>query len=363
MTLRKYRNGRIRLIFKFHPEMVSLIKQQPFHCWDKQQMCWTLPYTEKIVQKLIDQCNHLGWQCQWEDEQGKKKVSPPYQGKDRSVLLDCPESCTEKLVIKRYSPNTIRVYKECFREFINYFSDKVLSDITREEILQYQRYLIEERGVSVSYQNQAINAIKFYYEHVMGGKRMTYYIDRPRQERTLPVVLSEQEIALILGHIQNLKHRCMIMAAYSAGLRVSELLNLKINDIDSKRMLIRISMGKGRKDRITILSKRLLEILREYYQVYRPNDFLFEGVTGGRYSEKSAQMVLKNACRKAGIRKRVTIHTLRHSFATHLLENNTDLRYIQELLGHSSPKTTQIYTHITTKGFDQLTSPLDRLEI
>ena len=153
------------------------------------------------------------------------------------------------------------------------------------------------------------------------------------------------------------------MTTYSAGLRVGELLNLRLSDIDSKRMLIKVCQGKGRRDRVTLLSQRLLDLLRQYYRQYVPKDFLFEGVTGGKYSERSVQMVLKEACRKAAIRKHVTMHTLRHSFATHLLENNTDLRYIQELLGHSSPKTTQIYTHITTRGLDQLKSPLDNLNL
>ena len=153
------------------------------------------------------------------------------------------------------------------------------------------------------------------------------------------------------------------MTSYAAGLRVGELLNLKVKDIDSKRMLIRIRQGKGKKDRVTLLSVRLLESLRDYYNQYHPREYLFEGVAGGMYAERSVQNVLKRACQKAGILKHVTMHTLRHSFATHLLEHNTDLRYIQELLGHSNPKTTQIYTHITTKGFDQLRSPLDNLDL
>jgi len=151
------------------------------------------------------------------------------------------------------------------------------------------------------------------------------------------------------------------MVCYSGGLQSSEALNLKPGDIDSKRMMIHIRGGKGKKDRITLLSGRLLELLREYYRLYKPSGYLFDGQMGGQYSERSAQMVLKQAANKAGITRPVTLHTLRHSFATHLLENGTDLRYIQSLLGHSSPKATQIYTHITTKGFDQIKSPLDKL--
>jgi site-specific recombinase XerD len=263
----------------------------------------------------------------------------------------------------RYSRNTVHVYTDCFTEFINYYASKELEEITQADILAYLRYLIEERCVSTSYQNQAINSIKFYYEKIAGRNRETFFIDRPRKEKFLPSVLSEAEVKRIIDSIHNLKHKCLIMTAYSAGLRVSELLDLKVTDIDSTRMLIRVFQGKGRRDRVTLLSTKLLEMLREYYREYRPKDYLFEGVTGGRYSERSIQNVLKRACRDARVFKHCTMHTLRHSFATHLLEHNTDIRYIQELLGHANAKTTQIYTHITTRGLDQLKSPLDNLDL
>lgn len=176
-------------------------------------------------------------------------------------------------------------------------------------------------------------------------------------------MLSEEEVKRVIESIKNLKHKCLIMTCYSGGLRINEALNLKPVDIDSKRMLIRINGGKGKKDRITLLSTRLLEMLREYYKAYKPSKYLFEGQMGGRYSERSAQEVQQAAARRAHITKKVILHTLRHSFATHLLENGTDLRYIQSLLGHSSPKTTQIYTHITTRGFSQIKNPLDGLGI
>lgn len=229
--------------------------------------------------------------------------------------------------------------------------------------MAYLLYLVDERQISTSYQNQAINAIKFYYEKVLKGPRKVFYIERPRKERILPNVLSEPEIKRILQSITNLKHKCLIMTSYSGGLRVGELLNLKPADIDSNRMQIKLRGAKGKKDRVTILSGKLLPLLREYYKLYKPVEWLFEGQMGGQYSERSVQKVLKAACIRAKISKEVSMHTLRHSFATHLLENGTDLRYIQSLLGHSSPKTTQIYTHITTKGMDQIINPLDRLDV
>jgi len=176
--------------------------------------------------------------------------------------------------------------------------------------------------------------------------------------------LSEAEVKNILSNVNNLKHKVILMTIYSAGLRISEAINLKIKDIDSNRMQIRVEQSKGKKDRYTLLSKKTLEMLRLYFKEYKPKEWLFEGAKEGTpYSAKSIQTIFTEATKLAGIKKRATVHTLRHSFATHLLENGTDLRYIQSLLGHESSKTTEIYTHITTKGFDQILSPLDKLDL
>jgi len=333
----------------------------PFYQWDKEQGWWTVAHTEAILEQLKEFCFRRGWgyECLERMKEAGKKLRP--RPEEIENYREVPAEYIDKLVVMRYSENTVRTYKDCFTEFMNYFNKRDINDLGKEEIQQYLIYLIEERKVSTSYQNQAINAIKFYYEKVLCGRRQVYYIERPRTEKILPTVLSEQEVKSIIENIQNLKHRCMIMTCYSAGLRVSELLNLKPLDIDSKRMLIKVRGGKGKKDRITLLSKKVLELLRTYYIAYKPKEYLFEGQMGGRYSERSIQQVLHRATRKAGIGKQVTMHTLRHSFATHLLENGTDLRYIQSLLGHTSPKTTQIYTHITTRGFDQIKNPLDNL--
>ena len=191
----------------------------------------------------------------------------------------------------------------------------------------------------------------------------TYFIDRPKKEKTLPVVLSDEEILLILRSVSNLKHKAILMVIYSAGLRISECINLKIKDIDSNRMQIRVEQSKGKKDRYTLLSTKTLLILRDYFKTYRPKEFLFEGQDGGCYSTRSIQNIFRDTVEKTKIKKKVSVHSLRHSFATHLLENGTNLRYIQSLLGHSNSKTTEIYTHVTTKGFEQLKSPLDNLDI
>jgi site-specific recombinase XerD len=188
-------------------------------------------------------------------------------------------------------------------------------------------------------------------------------ISRPREEQFLPEVLSQQEITKILNATENLKHKAIIITIYSAGLRISEAINLKIKDIDSNRMQIRVEQAKGKKDRYTLLGNKTLEILRKYVAEYKPKIWLFEGSKGEQYAPRSIQEILKKSVSKTDIKKRISVHTLRHSFATHLLEAGTDLRYIQSLLGHANSKTTEIYTHITTKGFDQIKNPLDNLEI
>ena len=195
-----------------------------------------------------------------------------------------------------------------------------------------------------------------------------YFVERPQKEVILPTVCSEEEIKQLLSSIKNIKHKAILSTIYSAGLRISELINLPIAAIDSDRMQIRIEKAKGKKDRYTILSKKLLELLRMYFKQERPHYWLFEGMGSTKekpiqYSTRSVQSILSKALREVGITKHVTVHTLRHSFATHLLENGTDLRYIQSLLGHSNSKTTEIYTHVTTKGFNQIISPLDKLDI
>lgn len=363
LIINRYLNGRIRLTFPYDSILVSVIRQQPFYAWDPVCKSWTLPHTEKIMDTLLRVCKEKGWKYTFLDTTETLKPRPQLTSHQRDFLRKCPQKYTDKLTMLRYSQNTLRTYTQCFTEFINHYHDKPLEEISQEDVRSFLCYLVDERHVSSSYQNQMVNAIKFYYEKVAGGSRQTYYIERPRKERLLPEVLSESEVIGILHKIDNLKHKCLIMTAYSGGLRVGELLNLKMTDIDSKRMLIKIHKGKGRKDRVTLLSQKLLVMLREYYKQYHPREYLFEGVAGGKYSERSIQSVLKQACKKAGIKKHVTMHTLRHSFATHLLENNTDIRYIQELLGHTNPNTTQIYTHITTRGLDQLKSPLDNLDL
>ena len=353
-------NRTLKLYFGYNVALIDAIKRLALCKWNGTDNCWTLPYSEPSVKYIREfvVTNGLEWIYR---EEKKQKVLPG--NRSEAITRANPESYLSKLRELRYSTNTIDSYTYMFREFINYYADKELENITEEEIVLYLQYLVTERNVSTSYQNQAINAIKFYYERVMGGRRKVYLIERPREEKFLPEVLSQEEVTAIINATDNLKHKAVLMTIYSGGLRISELINLKIKDIDSDRMQIRIEQAKGKKDRYTLLGQKTLEVLRSYVKQYQPREWLFEGLNNGPYSETSIKKALRIALDKTKITKRVSPHTLRHSFATHLLEMGTDLRYIQSLLGHQSSKTTEIYTHITTKGFDQIKNPLDRLNI
>ena len=203
-----------------------------------------------------------------------------------------------------------------------------------------------------------INSIKFYYEIVQGMPNRFYEIERPIKDQTLPKIISKEEVKSIIRNTNNLKHKCIVSLLYSAGLRRGELLNLKITDIDSKRMVITIKQAKGNKERLTVLSKTVLEDLRLYFSEWKPKIYLFEGNNNQKYGSTSVLKIVKNAAIKAKINKTVTPHMLRHSFATHLLEAGTDLRYIQVLLGHSSSKTTEIYTHVAINNIKTIISTL-----
>lgn len=356
-----YASKVLRLYYKYNRNLSQELRKIPYAVWNSDRRCMEVPFAEKFISEIMRLAEENNYQYVYQEEK-KPTIQPRRSRHDIRNYRECPREYTDKLIEMRYSKNTLAVYTDLFAEFINYYEDVEIDEITDSQITNFIVYLVNTRKVSTSYQNQAINAIKFYYERVRRGGRKIYTIDRPREEKTLPEVLSEEEVAALLKATNNLKHKAILMTIYSGGLRISELINLKIRDIDSKRMQIRIEQGKGKKDRYTLLSKKTLLILRQYFNEYKPKEWLFEGEGGGQYADRSIQNVLKASVQKAGIQKKISVHTLRHSFATHLLELGTDLRYIQSLLGHSSSKTTEIYTHITTKGFDQIKNPLDKLD-
>jgi site-specific recombinase XerD len=352
----------LKLLFAQNKELSSLLKKMPFHAWDATNRWWTVPFSERFLEEIKTLAKAQNLTVHYEEEPNTEGRLPRISALDVVNYRTCPEEYILKMKELRYSDSTIKAYKGLFEEFINYYHKYDINNINEKMIIAFMQYLVIDRQVSTSYQNQSINAIKFYYERVLGGQRKIYLVERPRKEKILPEVLSEEEFLRVIKTIENTKHRAVVLLIYSAGLRLSEVVNLRIKDIDSKRMKVFVQQAKGKKDRYTTLSKKMLTVLREYFKEYQPKEWLFEGAKGKQYSTSSIQTIVKEAYQKAGIKKKVSTHTLRHSFGTHLLEGGTDLRYIQELMGHSSSKTTEIYTHITTKGFDQLKNPLDNLD-
>lgn len=265
------------------------------------------------------------------------------------------------LEVKRYSKSTQKTYIQAISQFLDYFSKKDPSELNHENIFRYVEHKIKDKEISFSTQKGIIGAIKLFYKHLYDKNIHIDYMYPDRREHKLPNVLAIEDLKKIIESINNLKHKTLISTIYSSGMRISEVLNLKISDIDSKRMMIRIENSKGNRDREVMLSEKLLVLLREYYKIYKPKKYIFEGQKSDMYTARSAEQVFKNALKKTGIQKKASLHTLRHSYATHLIEQGTDIRIVQELLGHKNIKTTQLYTHITDIKKLKIRSPFDTL--
>jgi integrase/recombinase XerD len=333
---------RIAVYFDKNAEFIARIKQIDGARWSQSLVAWHLPDTEN---------NRLRF-----------KIKPASHTVPSLEGIAQIEKFTQWLSSKRYSPSTIKTYSEALKSFLVFYREKAIQEISNDDVIIYTNDYILKNNLSASYQNQIVNAIKLYFKTVRETKVEIEKIHRPKRAKLLPNVLSKEEIKLILNAHSNIKHKMMLSLIYSCGLRCGELLALQPKHIDSKRNIVLLKNAKGQKDRIVPLSPKILEMLRDYYKVFKPTTYLFEGQTAGiSYDSRSLQLVLKQALHKARITKPATLHWLRHSFATHLLESGTDLRYIQELLGHSSSKTTEIYTHVSTKSIQQIKSPFDDL--
>jgi len=353
---------------KFYPDKViqEIIKQLPDPKWSNEFGMAYIRNNKENLKEIFEKFRGVAWiDCR--SFFPNKPINTNNEAPDityyrnRKLPADyraCPPSYYDKLELRKYSLNTAKIYIHMFEQFLNYYQDVDSLSLNELDIRNYLLHLIQE-GKSDAFVNQSINAIKFYYEVVLEMPNRFYSIERPIKEEKLPEILSKKEAISIVNNCNNIKHKCILGLLYSAGLRRSELINLKIHDIDSKRMIIRVQNAKGKKDRYTLLSKNILNDLRQYFREWTPEEYLFEGPKGGKYSASSIQKIIVRAARSAGITRRVTAHMLRHSFATHLLEAGTDLRYIQTLLGHNSPKTTEIYTHVATHQYKNIKNPLD----
>jgi len=267
----------------------------------------------------------------------------------------------ELLKLKGYSSNTIKTYQNEFAQFLIALKNNPVNNCDSQKVRSYMLYCKEHLNLSENTLHSRINALKFYFEQVLGREKLFFNIPRPKKHLILPKTIHQKDIKKMFTITTNLKHNTILKLCYGMGLRLSEIINLKVSDIDSRNMQVFIEKSKGKKDRYVNLPQSILDQLRMYYKVYRPKKFLFEGQDGGQYSARSVQKVFKNALQKAGINKQVGIHSLRHSYATHLLEQGTDIRFIQELLGHNNIKTTLIYTDVTDNSIRNVRSPLDNL--
>jgi site-specific recombinase XerD len=348
---------------QFYPDKViqALIKSLPNVKWSSEFQMVYLPNSQKHFFAVLQAFKGIAWvnmkyfaRNKPVNVRGEKWAIDDLRKKHKRI----PEAYFQKLELKRYARNTAEIYCSCFEKFVMHFPKMQLIEIQETDIKLFIQRLIQQ-GLSNSTVNQSINSIKFYYEVVLGMPNRFYDIERPRKEEKLPEVISKEDVKEMINRTYNLKHQSIISLLYSAGLRRGELLNLKIVDIDSKRMTVRVEQGKGKKDRYSILSEKLLHKLRLYFKEYRPKKYLFEGSPGYPYSAGSVTKIVRKAALDANINKKVSPHTLRHSFATHLLEAGTDLRYIQILLGHNSTKTTEVYTHVATNAFKTIKNPLD----
>jgi len=357
----------IGILYYPHKVIQALVKELPGVKWSEKHQVTYVKNTEENLSAIFKKFRGVAWvNCRYFDKNKSVNIAGNGNGDiswaENRVLKEgwkgCPKEYLQKLQIKRYSQSTIRTYVNCFERFINHYNSRKVNTLNENDIRDYLSVLVE-KGSSNSYINQAVNAIKFYFEIVLDMPNRYYDIERPRKEHKLPKVISKEEALAIIKHTNNIKHKCIVSLLYSAGLRRSELINLKITDIDSKRMLIRVEGAKGNKDRLTLLGQSMLEDLRAYFREWRPREWLFESPDGRQYSATSVEKIVKRAAGKAGVKKNVTPHMLRHSFATHLLENGNDLRVIQTLLGHNSLKTTEIYTHVAINTFDKVKNLLD----
>ena len=356
------------------------IKSFPIRFWDKTHKVWLIPYSKANWQLLFQKIGKTPYrvveqviQLDYFPERfyGKKDASitsAKQKEKEETEGLssfhqDAILRMKEQLIIRRYQPNTHRTYLSCMAEFLRYHNSVSATDLKYEDIKTFMLHKIRVDKISESTQNSLINAIKFYYEHVEGRDKFYLYDLRPRKAKKLPGFLSKEETAKLLKATENIKHRLMLQLIYSAGLRLGELIRLKVKDIHIEMGIIEIKCAKGKKDRITKLSKTLIPLLQRYLMECKPSYYLIEGQTGGKYSARSVQAVLHQAVQKSGVDENTTVHTLRHTFATHLILDGMDIRLVQELLGHNSLKTTEIYTHITDKMKKDIISPLDHLDI
>jgi len=361
----------VRLPIPYSPEWVEELKSYRGSRYDRASRVWSLPWSKLTCDSLADYFSRQGI-----DVDVKKEVVDEALRLERKRIgeeirerspgrkaLDGLDNMAMYLDENRYSTRTRESYLAMMEFFLRYFSERDPDEISNKEISLFIYEFIIRLGYSAAYQNQMISAIKIYYSISGGGHIKIEVPGRPRRARSLPKTFSKEEVVRILNSPGNIKHKLLLWIIYSCGLRRSEVTNIKLKDIDCNRRIIHIREGKGMVDRIVPISEKVWQKIDEYLAGFTPREYLFEGQTGGRYSSESVYRVFKTALVRAGIRKDVGVHSLRHSYATHLHENGLDIKYIQELLGHKSTRTTEIYTHISRRNLIAVRSPIEDLDV
>ena len=342
-------NGKnvILVQFPFNNDLKRALKERfPSAKWSASKKSWYLPDFPVIRREL---------QLQEKNTVAGKAFSIHHVNQEAYYALN------EQLTLKNYSKSTIKMYLAEFYHLLKLLDDYPVQNLNPKRLKDYFLYCIRVEKMGERKLNGKINAIKFYFEQVLHRPKMFFDIPRPKKNASLPKMLSKSEVKKLFNVTQNIKHKIALQLCYGMGLRVSEVVNLKIEHIDSKRMVVHVVGAKGKKDRYVPLPKSSLPMLREYYLTYKPKVYLFQGQYGGAYGKSSLQQVFRLAMKRANIKKKIGIHGLRHSYATHLLEAGADMRFIQELLGHNSIKTTQVYTKVTPRSLSNIQSPLDSM--
>lgn len=340
-------SSRVWVEFPYRGEWVSAMRGIPDSQWHEREKLWSVPFSGGSLETLYRTF-----------PSEELLIDPSVEGL-QSSLSDI-ETVRQELRLANYSHQTSKAYRSCLRIFARHICPKTLHDASTGDIRKFLLELLEQREYSAAWVNQMINALRYLYVEIYDRPMVLGDIPRPKKEKKLPDVLSKEEVKRIFDMTSNVKHKAILMVTYGGGLRLKECRTLLPTDIDSNRNMTHVRGAKGRKDRYTLLGHAALDILRQYWRVHRPLKWLFEGSKPGKQiAPRTVEEVFNKAIRRAGITKPATFHTLRHSFATHLLEAGVDLRYIQELLGHSSTKTTEIYTHVSQKKVQQINSPLD----
>ncbi len=348
------KNNQLLIKFEYDETLISLVRTVSGASWSKSLKAWYLINTAENLSIILNLFKNIS-----KVDVSKISKKTPF----RRDLTDEQKQLLNQFYLflkgKRYSQSTIQTYTFFIADFINFHTKTPLAELTNRAVELFIETVFMERNYSVSSQRQFISALKIFTVFCPQTKIHNLSLERPKKSRMLPSVLSQEEVLRIIQYTQNIKHRAILTLLYSCGLRIGELINLKLIDFHIDRKQLIVKKGKGRKDRYVSLADSFLPLLSNYYHSYTPTIYFVEGQNGGKYSAESIRSFLRKSCKKAGIRKPVTPHTLRHSYATHLLENGVDLRYIQTLLGHSKPETTMIYTHVQRKDLMEIQNPLD----